>query len=103
MQLIRSPGKTRTLLLVDPYPRNNPYHLTASERRPVWFPKPSLPGIAAYTPSAWEVDLVDEAVQDVDFDLPCDLMGLSARTFYAPRAYEIGTECRQGGTQVVLG
>ena len=40
----------RRLLLVDPYPRNNPYHLTASERRAVWFPKLSLPVIAAYTP-----------------------------------------------------
>jgi hypothetical protein len=41
---------SRILLLVDPYPRNNPYHLTASERRAVWFPKLSLPVIAAYTP-----------------------------------------------------
>ena len=37
-----APGKR--LLLVDPYPRNNPYRLTASERRAVWFPKLSLPG-----------------------------------------------------------
>src|SRR5881296_149455 len=103
MQLIRSPGKTRTLLLVDPYPRNNPYHLTASERRSVWFPKLSLPVIAAYTPSDWEVDLVDEAVQDVDFDRPCDLVGLSVMTCYAPRAYEIATEFRKRGKKVVLG
>src|SRR5437899_2518771 len=92
MQLIRSPGKTRTLLLVDPYPRNNPYHLTASERRSVWFPKLSLPVIAAYTPSDWEVDLVDEAVQDVEFDRPCDLVGLSVMPCYAPRAYELVKE-----------
>jgi len=103
MQLIRSPGQTRTLLLVDPYPRNNPYHLTASERRSVWFPKLSLPVIAAYTPSDWEVDLVDEAVQDVDFDRPCDLVGLSVMTCYAPRAYEIATEFRKRGKKVVLG
>src|SRR5438552_9030552 len=103
MQLIRSPGQTRTLLLVDPYPRNNPYHLTASERRSVWFPKLSLPVIAAYTPSDWEVDLVDEAVQAVDFDRPCDLVGLSVMTCYAPRAYEIATEFRKRGKKVVLG
>ena len=42
--------KTRTLLLLDPYPRNNPYRMTASERRSIWFPKLSLPVIAAYTP-----------------------------------------------------
>lgn len=63
-----APGKR--LLLVDPYPRNNPYRLTASERRAVWFPKLSLPVIAAYTPANWEVSLIDEAVQDIDFDFP---------------------------------
>ena len=70
-----APGKR--LLLVDPYPRNNPYRLTASERRAVWFPKLSLPTIAAYTPASWEVSLVDEAVHDIDFDFPCDIVGLS--------------------------
>ncbi len=103
MELIRSKDKARTLLLVDPYPRNNPYHLTASERRAVWFPKLSLPTIAAYTPSGWDVVLVDEAVQDVDFDQPCDLVGLSIMTCYAPRAYEISAEFRKRGKTVVLG
>ncbi len=97
----RSPS--RRLLLVDPYPRNNPYHLTASERRAVWFPKLSLPVIAAYTPESWSVDLVDEAVQDVNFDHPCDLVGISVMTCYAPRAYEIATEFRKRGKKVVLG
>ena len=95
--------KRRTLLLVDPYPRNNPYHLTASERRAVWFPKLSLPVIAAYTPSHWNIRLQDEAVQDVDFDQPCDLVGLSIMTCYAPRAYEIATEFRTRGKKVVMG
>jgi radical SAM superfamily enzyme YgiQ (UPF0313 family) len=95
--------KNRTLLLLDPYPRNNPYHLTASERRAVWFPKLSLPTIAAYTPPGWDVLLVDEAVQDIDFDQPCDLVGLSIMTCYAPRAYEIATEFKKRGKPVVLG
>src|SRR5437870_5410484 len=96
-----APGKR--LLLVDPYPRNNPYRLTASERRAVWFPKLSLPTIAAYTPENWEVNLVDEAVQDIDFDYPCDMVGLSMMTCYAPRAYEIATEFRKRGKTIVMG
>jgi radical SAM superfamily enzyme YgiQ (UPF0313 family) len=93
----------RRLLLVDPYPRNNPYHLTAAERRAVWFPKLSLPTIAAYTPETWQVDLVDEAVSDIDFDHPCDMVGLSIMTCYAPRAYEIAAEFRKRGKTVVMG
>lgn len=93
----------RRLLLVDPYPRNNPYHLTAAERRAVWFPKLSLPTIAAYTPETWDVDLVDEAVEDIDFDDPCEMVGLSIMTCYAPRAYEIAAEFRKRGKTVVMG
>jgi radical SAM superfamily enzyme YgiQ (UPF0313 family) len=96
-------ARKRRLLLLDPYPRNNPYHLTTAERRAVWFPKLSLPVIAAYTPETWDVDLVDEAVRDIDFDHPCDLVGLSVMTCYAPRAYEIATEFRRRGKRVVLG
>jgi radical SAM superfamily enzyme YgiQ (UPF0313 family) len=103
MHPLQSNHKNLTLLLVDPYPRNNPYHLTASERRAVWFPKLSLPVIAAYTPPEWNVVLVDEAVQDIDFNQPCDLVGLSVMTCYAPRAYEIATEFRRRGKVVVLG
>jgi radical SAM superfamily enzyme YgiQ (UPF0313 family) len=100
-QSIESPP--RRLLLVDPYPLNNPYHLTASERRAVWFPKLSLPVIAAYTPESWSVALVDEAVQEVNFDYPCDLVGISVMTCYAPRAYEIAGQFRKRGKTVVLG
>jgi radical SAM superfamily enzyme YgiQ (UPF0313 family) len=97
------PRSGKRLLLVDPYPRNNPYHLTASERRAVWFPKLSLPTIAAYTPENWDVDLVDEAVEDINFDDPCDMVGLSIMTCYAPRAYEIAAEFRKRGKTVVMG
>ena len=101
-QLLK-PARGKRLLLVDPYPRNSQYHLTASERRAVWFPKLSLPTIAAYTPDSWDVDLVDEAVQDIDFDYPCDMVGLSIMTCYAPRAYEIAKEFRKRGKTVVMG
>jgi len=77
--------------------------LTASERRAVWFPKLSLPTIAAYTPETWDVDLVDEAVEDIDFDHPCDMVGLSIMTCYAPRAYEIAAEFRKRGKTVIMG
>ncbi|HEV2173256.1 MAG TPA: cobalamin-dependent protein, partial [Nitrospira sp.] len=97
------PAAGKRLLLVDPYPRDSQYHLTASERRAVWFPKLSLPTIAAYTPDYWDVDLVDEAVEDIDFDTPCDMVGLSIMTCYAPRAYEIAKEFRKRGKTVVMG
>jgi len=104
MQLVRlSQPKRRKLLLVDPYPRENPYHLGPSERKAIWFPKLSLPVIAAYTPENWEVEIQDEAVRDIDFDCPADLVGISIMTCYAPRAYEIAAEFRKRGVQIVMG
>jgi len=99
----RAQAQTRTLLLLDPYPRNNPYRMTARERRSIWFPKLSLPVIAAYTPPHWDVHLVDEAVEEIDLEQPCDLVGISVMTCYAPRAYELATEFRKRGKTVVLG
>jgi radical SAM superfamily enzyme YgiQ (UPF0313 family) len=96
-------GSHPQLLLLDPYPRNNPYRMTAAERRSIWFPKLSLPVIAGYTPSHWDIKLVDEAVQDIDFETPCDVVGLSVMTCYAPRAYEISEEFRKRGKLVILG
>ena len=93
----------RKLLLLDPYPRNNPYRMTASERRAFWFPKLSLPVIAGYTPPDWDVTLIDEAVEEITGEEPCDLVGISIMTCYAPRAYELSEIFRKRGKTVVLG
>ncbi|TLY38002.1 MAG: radical SAM protein [Nitrospirae bacterium] len=104
MQLVRlSQQKRRKLLLLDPYPRNNPYHLSSSERKAIWFPKLSLPVIAAYTPENWDIEIQDEAVRDIDLDYPADLVGISIMICYAPRAYELAAEFRKRGVKVVLG
>lgn len=99
----QSSEQRRTLLLLDPYPRDNPYRMTARERRSIWFPKLSLPVIAAYTPPNWDVKLTDEAVEEINVDEPCDLVGISIMTCYAPRAYEIAAEFKKRGKPVILG
>jgi len=106
MQIVRltqTAPKRRKLLLVDPYPRENPYHLGPSERKAIWFPKLSLPAIAAYTPEHWDVEIQDEAVREIDLEYPADLVGISVMTCYAPRAYQLADEFRQRGVPVVLG
>src|SRR5256884_567606 len=106
MQIVRltqTAPKRRKLLLVDPYPRENPYHLGPSERKAIWFPKLSLPAIAAYTPEHWDVEIQDESVRAIDFEYPADMVGISVMTCYAPRAYEIAAEFRKRRVPVVLG
>jgi radical SAM superfamily enzyme YgiQ (UPF0313 family)/anti-anti-sigma regulatory factor len=47
--------------------------------------------------------LIDEGVQEITGDEPCDLVGISIMTCYAPRAYELAAEFKKRGKTVVLG
>ncbi|MBI3606645.1 MAG: hypothetical protein HY207_01600 [Nitrospirae bacterium] len=78
-------SRKRRLLLIEPYPDDSPYRFTDRERRSLWFPKLSLPVIAAYTPDHWDITFIDESVEPVDVNLDVDLVGISAQmTCYAP-------------------
>jgi radical SAM superfamily enzyme YgiQ (UPF0313 family) len=66
-------------------------------------PKLGLLTIAALTPSNIEVTLTDESVQEIDFDKEVDLVGITAMTSTAVRAYEIADTFREKGKCVVLG
>src|SRR5207237_681716 len=88
LQIGGTAAKRWKLWLFDPYQRKNPYHLGPSERTAIWFPKLSLPAIAAYTPEHWDVEIQDESVRAIDLEYPADLVGISVMTCYAPRAYQ---------------
>ena len=59
--------------------------------------------VAAATPPGWEIEIIDEQVDDVDLDAPRDLVGITAMTATAPRAYQLCAEFRRRGVPVVLG
>lgn len=63
----------------------------------------TLPIVAALMPSDVEVTIKDENVEPLDFSNGIDLVGITALTPTAPRAYEIAREYRRRGIPVVLG
>lgn len=63
----------------------------------------NLPYVAAVTPPDVEVKVVDEAFEKVDFNEKVDLVGLTAQTPVAPRAYAIAKEFKKRGIPVVMG
>lgn len=63
----------------------------------------TLPHIAGLTPGDVDIQIIDELVDEVDFDADVDLVGLSVLTPLAPRAYEIADRFRKRGIKVVLG
>ena len=66
-------------------------------------PPLNLSMIARYTPEQYEVEIVDEAVEDVNFNAVADLVGITCMTPLAPRAYELATHFRKRGVPVVMG
>lgn len=63
----------------------------------------SLPTLAALTPQCHEVMIIDENLEAIDYDQPCDIVGLTAMTQQANRAYEIADEFKKRGRFVVVG
>ncbi|MCX8036372.1 MAG: B12-binding domain-containing radical SAM protein [Candidatus Sumerlaeia bacterium] len=63
----------------------------------------SLLSVAAETPPDVSIRLVDEQTDDIPWNDPVDLVGISAMTAAAPRAYEIAARFRRHGVPVVLG
>jgi radical SAM superfamily enzyme YgiQ (UPF0313 family) len=63
----------------------------------------NLPYVAAVTPPDVEIRIIDEAYERIDFDERVDLVGLTAQTPVAPRAYQIAREFKKRGVPVVMG
>jgi radical SAM superfamily enzyme YgiQ (UPF0313 family)/anti-anti-sigma regulatory factor len=91
------------ILLISPDLKGSVFRYSRTEVRTFSFPRLTLPLLAALTPSEHSVRLIDESVEDIDFDAQVDLVGISLLTFLAPRGYEIADRFRERGIQVVLG
>ena len=70
----------------------------------LWEPL-SLGYVAAATPKHWEVELIDEQCEGaLDYNhVAADLVGITAFTTQAPRAYHIAAQFRDRGIPVVMG
>jgi radical SAM superfamily enzyme YgiQ (UPF0313 family) len=89
----------KKILLISPAFRNK----LLENVRVLALPPLNLMLIAAHTPPEYEVKILDEAYDDVDFDAPVDLVGITCMTPLAPRAYQIAAEFKKRGVMVVLG
>ncbi|MFZ3063592.1 MAG: radical SAM protein [Actinomycetota bacterium] len=66
-------------------------------------PSLALTMLAALTPPDSEITVVDEDIQEIDFDQSVDLVGITLLTVTALRSYDIADRFRERGVKVVLG
>ena len=63
----------------------------------------TLAYLAALVPPDWDVQLVDEMLEPVDFTQPVDLVALTMLTAHSLRGYDVAAEFRRRGVPVVIG
>jgi len=63
----------------------------------------ALPLIAALTPDDIEIRIIDENIEEINFDEKVDIVGITSNTFQSIRAYEIADEFRKRNVTVVIG
>jgi len=89
-------------------PKNPPSFWTYDEILPVLgkrciFPNLSMPTLAGLTPPPHEVVLCDENVEDIEFDIAADIVGVTGYIVHRERMFEIIDEFRRRGRFVVVG
>ena len=63
----------------------------------------AIPTLAALTPDENEIRIFDENIEDIDFSWAPNLAGITVRTIFANRAYEIAEEFGRLGIKTILG
>ncbi|KPK63375.1 hypothetical protein AMJ83_07325 [candidate division WOR_3 bacterium SM23_42] len=66
-------------------------------------PPLALATVAAATPKHVEVEIIDEALEPINYNCATDLVGITALTRFAPHAYDIADRFRKRGVKVVMG
>jgi radical SAM superfamily enzyme YgiQ (UPF0313 family) len=87
------------ILLVNPAQKTK---FMAKTSRSFLVPQQTLAQVAALTPND-DVTIMDELIEDIDFDAPADIVGVTGMTDNAKRAYEVADAFRTRGRTVVMG
>ena len=69
-----------------------------------WQQEPLAIGVlAALTPDNWDVKFFDDRIEEIDYEHPADLVGISIETYTARRGYQIAQRFRERKIPVIFG
>ncbi len=91
------------LLIIQPSHYQSKYDLDPYKTRKRNVVGLSLPYLAALTPKDWDVKLIDQQLEDIDFETRADLVAITTWTINSLPAYEIAGRFRAKGTPVIMG
>jgi len=91
------------ILLISPTWKKETKAKRKSRHRVFKVPPHNLLIISALTPKDIDIEIIDENIEEIDFDKKVNLVGITTMTASSPRAYEIADIFRDKGIPVVLG
>jgi radical SAM superfamily enzyme YgiQ (UPF0313 family) len=92
------------ILFIYPDPLGGPRLLSSKlQRIYMRYPVSAFKALESVTPPEYSIKVIDERLEQIDFEADCTLVGISAMTHQAPRAYAIADEFMKRGKKVVLG
>ena len=91
------------LLIIQPSRYQSKYDLKPYKTRKRDLVGLALPYLAALTPREWDIELIDQQVEDIDFGARADLIAITTWTVSSLSAYEIADRFRARGTPVMMG
>ena len=94
----RIPQSKKVLLI---FPREKGIKFSNDTLYP--FPMLGLTLLASHFPKNYEVKIINEAIEKVDFDAEVDLVGITGLTCVIKRAYAVADRFRARGVKVILG
>jgi radical SAM superfamily enzyme YgiQ (UPF0313 family) len=85
------------------YPCQVDQHEKPIKYRKGFFPPLSLAILNGLTPPHHTVTIVNDVLEDIDFSLSYDLVGITAMSLQSTRAYQLAKHYRNAGARVVIG
>jgi radical SAM superfamily enzyme YgiQ (UPF0313 family) len=73
------------------------------KQKKLYLPGLVFPLISMYVPDHWDIDVVLEVIDDIDFESDADLIGIGAMGHAIYRGFDIAREFRRRGKKVFFG
>lgn len=91
----------KKILLIQPTPYDNAGNLI--KKKKLYFVGLALPLLAALTPEEYQVEIILETIEDIDFENDADVVAISSMGHAVIRTLDIASEFKKRGKTVILG
>jgi radical SAM superfamily enzyme YgiQ (UPF0313 family) len=81
----------------------SPVSFVSEREKAVNFSRLSLATVAALFPRDAKIEIINDSIEEIDYNENVDLVGITSITATTPRAYEIADKFREKGVPVIMG